>query len=148
MTALLFAARDGQSEAVKLLLDSGADIDQVSGDGSTALVLAALNGEFDIAMLLIERGADPNIVTETDGVSPLFAVLETKWAVYDLGQPRAHLLQVNQHMDLVKALLEAGADPKVRLRLICGTFQPNGWRSTSRAPLRSGEPPWRRISRR
>ena len=116
MTALLFAARDGQSEAVKLLLDSGADIDQVSGDGSTALVLAALNGEFDIAMLLIERGADPNIVTETDGVSPLFAVLETKWAVYDLGQPRAHLLQVNQHMDLVKALLEAGADPKVRLK--------------------------------
>ena len=46
MTALLHAARDGHIEAAEALLDGGADIDQVSGDGSSPLVLALLNGRF------------------------------------------------------------------------------------------------------
>ena len=92
MTALLHAARDGHRKAAETLLEGGADIDQVRGNGSSALVLAALNGQFHMAMLLIERGADPNIVTNTDGISALFAVLQTQWAFKftDHPQPRAH----------------------------------------------------------
>ncbi|SVB86785.1 uncharacterized protein METZ01_LOCUS239639, partial [marine metagenome] len=80
MTALLHAAREGHIEAAVALLDRGADINQVSGDGSSPLLVALLNGRFDLAMRLIEHGADPNLTTNTDGISPLFAVLQTQWA--------------------------------------------------------------------
>ena len=88
MTALLHATREGRIEAVDALLDSGADIDQVSGDGSSPLVLALLNGHFDLAMKLIERGADPNLATYTDGISPLFALLQTQWTLRFTNHPQ------------------------------------------------------------
>ena len=114
MTALLHAAREGQIETVKALLDGGADIDQVSGDGSSPLLIALLNGQFDLSMVLIERGADPNVAAaETDGVSPLFAVLQTQWAGYNSRQPqpRAQDNQETEYMTVLNALLAAGADP-------------------------------------
>ena len=117
MTALLHAVREGQIEAVEVLLDGGSDIDQVSGDGSSPLVLALLNGHFDLAMRLIERGANPHLATHTDGVSPLFAVLQTQWSLkftYQ-PQPRAQDLQQTEYMEVLNALLNAGADPNVRL---------------------------------
>lgn len=118
MTALLHAAREGHLEVARVLLDGGADIDQVAGDGASPLTLAALNGQFDMSMLLIERGADPDLATHTDGVSPLFAVLQTQWAFKftDHPHPRAHDNQGTTHMDVVTALLEAGADPDAPIR--------------------------------
>ena len=118
MTALLHAAREGHVEAARALLDGGADIDQVAGDGASPLVVAALNGQFDMALLLIERGADPDLATHTDGVSPLFAVLQTQWAFKftDHPHPRAHDNQATTHMDVLNALLDEGADPNAPLR--------------------------------
>ena len=119
MTALLLAARDGRVEAVKALLDGGADIDQVSdGDGSSPLVLALLNGQFDLALVLIQRGANPSLVTNTDGVSPLFATLQAQWALKALSQPgpKAQETQKSEYLEVLSALLEAGADPNVRLK--------------------------------
>ena len=118
MTALLHAAREGHLEVARVLLDGGAEIDQVAGDGASPLTLAALNGQFDIAMLLIERGADPDLATHTDGIAPLFAVLQTQWAFKftDHPHPRAHDNQATTHMDVLNALLEAGADPDVPIR--------------------------------
>ena len=117
MTALLHAAREGRLEVARVLLDGGADIDQVAGDGASPLAIAALNGQFDMAMLLIGRGADPDLATHTDGVSPLFAVLQTQWAFKftDHPHPRAHDNQSTTHMDVLSALLEAGADPNVSI---------------------------------
>ncbi|MEO2158658.1 MAG: ankyrin repeat domain-containing protein, partial [bacterium] len=91
MTALLHAAREGNSEAVMALLKGGADVNQVSdGDDTSPLLIATLNGQFDVAMLLIEQGADPNLVANTDGSGPLFAVLQTQWAPKsNYPQPRA-----------------------------------------------------------
>ena len=118
MTALLHAAREGHVETAVALMDGGADIDQVSGDGSSPLLIATINGQFDLAMELIKRGADPNLATTTDGVSPLFAVLRTQWGAYNTGhpQPRAHDLQQTEHMTVLNALLDGGADPNVRLK--------------------------------
>ena len=119
MTALLLAAREGRVEAVKALLDGGANIDQVSdGDGSSALVLALLNGQFDLAMVLIERGANPSLVTNTDGISPLFATLQAQWALKNTSQPgpKAQESAKIEYLDVLSALLEAGADPNVRLK--------------------------------
>jgi ankyrin repeat protein len=117
MSALLFAAREGRIEAVRALLDGGAAIDQVSGDGSTALVLALLNGHFDLALDLIERGADVNIATNTDGVAPLFALLQTQWTLKFTNhpQPRAQDQQTSEHMQVLNALLAKGANPNQRL---------------------------------
>jgi ankyrin repeat protein len=119
MTALLHAAREGWTEAAEALLDGGADIDQVSGDGSSALLIATINGQFDLAMMLIERGANPDLATNTDGVSPLFAVLQTQWAsVYTetYVQPRAQDNLETEYVEVLSALLEAGADPNVQLK--------------------------------
>jgi ankyrin repeat protein len=117
MTALLHAAREGHLEAAAALLDEGADIDQVSGgDQTSALLIAALNGQFDVAMMLVERGANPDLAASMDGAAPLFAVLQTQWAPKsNYPQPRAHDSQATGYIELLSALLDAGADPNVRL---------------------------------
>ncbi|MFQ5668658.1 MAG: ankyrin repeat domain-containing protein, partial [Candidatus Binatia bacterium] len=74
-TALHYAAREGEIEAARLLLDGGADVDQQTlGDRSSPLLVAAINGNYDLAMMLLDRGADPNLVSE-DGAAPHFATL-------------------------------------------------------------------------
>jgi len=116
MTALLHAAREGHSEAAKALLEGGADINQVSGDATSPLLIATLNGQFDVTMLLIKQGADPNLVANTDGAGPLFATLQTQWAPKsNYPQPRAQDLQNTEYIEVLSALLEAGANPNVRL---------------------------------
>lgn len=61
-TPLLCAALGGHIEAVKVLIDRGADVNaKANGFGSigqTPLTAAAYGGHADIAKLLIERGAD------------------------------------------------------------------------------------------
>jgi ankyrin repeat protein len=117
MTALLHASREGHVEAAVALLEGDANINQVSGDGTSPLLIAALNGQFDLALVLLERGADPDLAAFTDGISPLFAVLQTQWAPKsNYPQPRTHDEQRVQYLDLLKALLEAGADPNLRLK--------------------------------
>jgi uncharacterized protein len=118
MTALLHAAREGQIEAARALLEGGAEVNQVSGDGSSPLLLALLNGHYDLAMVLLEQGANPNLVAHVDGANPLFALLQTQWApLYtDLPQPRAHDRQRAGYLEVLDALLVAGADPNVSLR--------------------------------
>jgi ankyrin repeat protein len=117
MTALHHAARAGHTEAIEALLDGGGDINQRSGDGSTPLVLAVLNGQFDLAMKLIERGADVNIVTDNDGVGALFATLQTQWALRFTAQPQPRAQDNAQatHLEVLKALLEKGANPNVKI---------------------------------
>jgi ankyrin repeat protein len=142
MTALLHAAREGRIEAVEALLDGGAEIDQRSGDGTTPLVLALLNGRFDLAMVLIERGADPNAATFTDGIAPLFALLQTQWTLRfnDHPQPRAQDQQQTEHMAVLNALLEAGADPNVRLKTHLWHFE---WEGKMGLDITGATPFWR-----
>jgi ankyrin repeat protein len=116
LSAIHYAARDGHTEAVKLLLDSGVDVNLLTaGDRSTPLVVAVINGNFDMARLFIERGADPNAASE-DGVTPLFAAINTQWNLRTwYPQPTAYQQQETTHLDLMKVLLEAGAEPNARL---------------------------------
>ena len=115
LTPLLHAIRQGHEEAVDVLLDIGVDINQPSGDGTTPLLMAAVNGQFDLAMKLIEKGANPNMVSDA-GASPLFAVLERKWAPKaSYAHPIEHQQQQAIHLDVIRTLLESGADPNIRM---------------------------------
>lgn len=115
MTALLHGARQGHAEVALELVSAGADIDHRSGDGTSPLQIATMNGHFDLALRLLSRGADPNIPTDA-GATPLFAALNLQWAPRArYPQPRAHDQQDATYLDVMAAMLAAGADPNVRL---------------------------------
>jgi ankyrin repeat protein len=118
MTALLFAARGGNRDAVEVLLSKGADINQVAdGSKTSPLLIATMNGHFDLANRLLELGADPNSASEPAGVTPLYAAINLAWAPRSgYPQPTAQQQQKLTHLDFMKALLDKGADPNVRLK--------------------------------
>ncbi len=117
LTALLHAARQGHVEAAIALLDNGADINQPSaGDATSPLLMATINGQFDLAMLLLERGAEPNLKARLGDIAPLWAAVNAQWQPRTrFPQPQEMGLQQTTYLDLMEALLEAGADPDARI---------------------------------
>ncbi|MDE0473404.1 MAG: ankyrin repeat domain-containing protein [Gammaproteobacteria bacterium] len=116
LTALLHASRDGFRDVVHALLDAGADVNQVSGgERNSPLLIAAINGHFDLMLELLERGADPRLA-DLSGATPLFAVINTQYAPKTrYPQQQAFKQQEATHLQVMEALLEAGADPNVQL---------------------------------
>jgi len=116
MSAIHFAAREGQLAAVKALVEAHADKNQLTvGDNSSPMLVATINGHFDVAKYLVDQGANPNLA-EHNGVTPLYAALNVQWAAKALyPQPRAQEQQQLSYLDFMKALLDKGADPNVRL---------------------------------
>jgi ankyrin repeat protein len=117
LTALLHAARQGHAEAATALLDGGADVNQVSaGDGTSPLLMAVINAQFDLALLLLERGADPDKASTQNGAAPLWAAVNAEWQPRTrYPQPQEHALSKASYLDVIEALLKAGADPDARL---------------------------------
>lgn len=116
LTALHYAVREGESATAFTLLDAGADIDQqTAGDLTTPMLMAVINGHFDLALDLLERGADPSITSHA-GVTPMYAAINTYWAPKArYPQQQAYQQQEATHLDVVRAMLDAGVDPNVRL---------------------------------
>jgi ankyrin repeat protein len=117
LTALHHAVRQGNHDAVVALLDGGASINTPSGvDKTTPLLMAAINGHYDIAMTLIKRGADVNLASAA-GAAPLFAVINTEWRPRSrFPQPQVVEFQKATHLEVMEALLKAGADVNVRIK--------------------------------
>jgi ankyrin repeat protein len=94
-TALLFAARSGDVEMARLLLNNDADIEAVAGNETSALVIATHSGHGDLARLLLERGANANTI--------------------GAGYTALHAAILRGDLETVNALLAHGADPGARL---------------------------------
>ena len=92
---LLFAARSGDVESVRLLLRAGADANDALADGLPALTLAAYSGHGDVAAVLLEGGADPNAAA--------------------MGFAALHAAVLRSDVALVRVLLARGAAPDVAM---------------------------------
>lgn len=102
MTALLFAARQGSTAALPVLIAAGADVDARTPEGFSALVLAIHNRHNDAAMILIEAGASPS-------GGALYAAVDARNRVALIG-PSARPTGVTTELQLLAAMLERGAD--------------------------------------
>jgi ankyrin repeat protein len=117
LSALHHAVRQGNMDAVVALLEGGANVNDTSGvDHMTPLLTAAINGQFDIAMELLAHHADPKIASNED-MTPLYAIINVQWMPrVRYPQPEAIQVQKTSYLDVMEAMLKAGADPNVRLK--------------------------------
>ena len=88
---LFKAAKAGNAQKVKDLLEKGADANAKNHEGTTALMVAAYKGSREIIAVLTERGADVN-ARDNEGSRALMAA------------------SLGGNLSGVEALLEKGAD--------------------------------------
>lgn len=111
MTALLYAARDGRMDIVRMLTAAGADVKLDNPDKISPLLMAITNDHMDVADFLLQHGADVN---EHDfwGRTPLWAAVEMRnLEVNKSGQNGVNRERV---LAFIKVLLDRGANVNAR----------------------------------
>src|SRR5580765_2025171 len=76
-TALSFAAREGDIESARIMLDGGVDINYGDVDNTSALVVSIMNKQYSFAKFLLDRGADVNVVGGY-GRSAIYAIVDIR----------------------------------------------------------------------
>jgi ankyrin repeat protein len=115
MTPLLYAARDGKLEALKLLVSAGADINEVEANGISVLLMAIGNNRMDVARFLIDKGADVNHA-DWYGRTPLWQAVEVRNMDLDSSTYKNNVENREEILELVGILLEHGANPNARTK--------------------------------
>jgi uncharacterized protein len=115
MTAMLFSTREGCMDCVKALLEKGAKIDLADPEGVSPLITAVFNAHFDVAKYLIEKGANINH-WDWWGRSALYLAVDYNTLPHG-GRPDQPALDDTLPIDIVRLLLEKGANPNLQLKL-------------------------------
>ena len=111
-TPLLFAVRAGRLEAVRTLLERGANINDTAPDGTSALVLAAVNAHWDVAGLLVDRGADADAAGQ--GWTALHQIARTRTPSVGQFPPPVPTGRLTS-LDVAKKILDRGANVDARM---------------------------------
>ena len=114
LTPLLYAARDGRLDPAKILVDAGAELEKADANGITPLLMAISNNQVQVARFLIDRGAKIN-VSDWYGRTPLWTAVEVRNMDFDNGSFE-NGIDREPLLDLMKVLLERGADPNPRTK--------------------------------
>jgi len=112
LTALVFAAREGDVESAKLLLEAGTDINQTTEYGWTALLTATNNRHYKLAEYLIEHGADVNRANKGKWTPLYLATDNRNIEGGDFPVPKPDL----DHLEYIKFLLDHGANPNAQAK--------------------------------
>src|SRR6266850_1867063 len=112
LTALILAAREGDLESTKVLLDKGADVNQVTEYGWTPLLTATNNRHYKLAELLIERGANVNLANKGNWTPLYLATDNRNIEGGDFPVPKPDI----DHIEYIKFLLDHGANPNARIK--------------------------------
>jgi uncharacterized protein len=111
LTPLMFATRQGDMATAKVLVEAGADVNETSAFGWTALLVATQNKYYKLGAYLLQHGAKPNIANG-GGWNPLYIATDNRnieGGDYPVRKPDM------DHLDFIKELLAAGADPNLRM---------------------------------
>jgi ankyrin repeat protein len=126
-TALMKAAQKGDDEKVSSLLNSGANPNVASPEG-TPLMMAVAGTNAKLILLLLQHGADPNFGTPAGGESAIMIAAdkgETRIVKMLLaagadvnyadskGDAAVSLATYKGHLTTVKVLIKAGADVNI-----------------------------------
>jgi uncharacterized protein len=113
LTSLVFAAREGHLDCVKLLVEGGADVNQTTRYGWTPLLVATQNNHYLIGKYLLEHGANPNIPNK-GGWNPLYLATDNR--NIEGGDYPVRPADMD-HLEYIKLLIDHGADVNAR---VCG----------------------------
>ena len=140
--AISFAAQQADTDSLRALIEGGANVNDVAPkSGLTPILIASAMGRTKAAVMLLDKGADPNVVA-ANGYSPLHLAAKRKGSVAIVSALLAHHADPNVQLkakkpidtingitlngatplalacdinsfDVVKALVEGGADPLI-----------------------------------
>lgn len=115
LTPMLFAAREGCVECVKVLASAGADLNIVDPDQYSPLVIALINGHFDVAGALIDAGANLDMQDKV-GRTALWAAVDAHTIPSSNRPAPRETDDTLGSMDIITKLLDHGARVDVPLR--------------------------------
>jgi ankyrin repeat protein len=112
LTPLAFAVRRNAMDAARVLVDAGADVNDVTGAAWSPLLIAIQNRYYRLAMFLLDRGADPNLANHR-GWTPLYIAVDNRniengdypWRKPDM-----------DHLEVIRALIDHGANVNARAK--------------------------------